>query len=314
MPTGRTGGARRPRRPRAPRRGRGRHQLRREPQHQFHQRLLHRLPVLCLRAAPHRRRRVHALAGTDRGPGGRGMAGGATEICMQGGIHPDLPGTAYFDIAAEVKRRWPDMHVTRSPRWRSSTAPPGPGSACGTGWSGQGRPASTPPGHRRGDPRRRRPLDPDQGQAAGRGLDRDYHHRARARHPDQRHDDVRARGQPRALGRPPAGDPGIQERNRRLHRIRAAPFVHTSSPIYLAGLARPGPTRQENRAVHAVSRLMLHGASATSSAPGSSSAASSPGVLRGGANDLGGTLMEETISRMAGAETAPTRRSATSRR
>ena len=30
---------------------------------------------------------------------------------MQGGIHPDLPGTAYFDLAAEVKRRCPDMHV-----------------------------------------------------------------------------------------------------------------------------------------------------------------------------------------------------------
>ena len=32
---------------------------------------------------------------------------GATEVCMQGGIHPDLPGTAYFDLAAEVKRRVP---------------------------------------------------------------------------------------------------------------------------------------------------------------------------------------------------------------
>ena len=36
---------------------------------------------------------------------------GATEVCMQGGIHPDLPGTAYFEIAAEVKRRCPDIHV-----------------------------------------------------------------------------------------------------------------------------------------------------------------------------------------------------------
>ncbi|MBO0835599.1 MAG: bifunctional FO biosynthesis protein CofGH, partial [Actinobacteria bacterium] len=36
---------------------------------------------------------------------------GATEVCMQGGIHPDLPGTAYFDIAAEVKRRCPELHV-----------------------------------------------------------------------------------------------------------------------------------------------------------------------------------------------------------
>src|SRR5262249_23536362 len=38
-------------------------------------------------------------------------AAGATEVCMQGGIHPDLPGTAYFDLAAEVKRRCPQMHV-----------------------------------------------------------------------------------------------------------------------------------------------------------------------------------------------------------
>ena len=36
---------------------------------------------------------------------------GATEVCMQGGIHPDLPGTAYFEIASEVKRRRPELHV-----------------------------------------------------------------------------------------------------------------------------------------------------------------------------------------------------------
>src|SRR3954462_4938997 len=39
------------------------------------------------------------------------VAVGGTEVCMQGGIHPDLPGTAYFDIAAEVKRRQPALHV-----------------------------------------------------------------------------------------------------------------------------------------------------------------------------------------------------------
>ena len=37
------------------------------------------------------------------------------------------------------------------------------------------------------------------------------------------------------------------------------PFVHTSAPVYLAGIARPGPTVEENRAVHAVARLLLHG-------------------------------------------------------
>ena len=36
---------------------------------------------------------------------------GATEVCMQGGIHPDLPGTAYFDIAAKVNEVAPSLHV-----------------------------------------------------------------------------------------------------------------------------------------------------------------------------------------------------------
>ena len=45
---------------------------------------------------------------------------GATEVCMQGGIHPDLPGTAYFDIARAVKERVArTCTCTRSARWRS---------------------------------------------------------------------------------------------------------------------------------------------------------------------------------------------------
>jgi FO synthase len=79
--------------------------------------------------------------------------------------------------------------------------------------------------------------------------------------------------------------------------------VHASSPIYLAGLARPGPTRRENRAVHAMSRIMLHGAISSIQC---SWVKLGPGlldeVLAGGVNDLGGTLMEETISRMAGSQ------------
>ena len=37
------------------------------------------------------------------------------------------------------------------------------------------------------------------------------------------------------------------------------PFVHHSAPLYLAGLARPGSTRREDRAVHAMARILLHG-------------------------------------------------------
>jgi FO synthase len=79
------------------------------------------------------------------------------------------------------------------------------------------------------------------------------------------------------------------------------PFVHTNAPVYLAGIARPGPTARENRVVHAMARLLLHGridhvqTSWVKLGPVGTAV-----MLRGGADDLGGTLMEETISRMAG--------------
>jgi FO synthase len=96
---------------------------------------------------------------------------------------------------------------------------------------------------------------------------------------------------------------GIQERTGGFTEFVLLPFVHANAPIYLAGLARPGPTRRENRAVHAVSRLLLHGAIGSVQCSwvklGDEVCRE---VLRGGVNDLGGTLMEETISRMAGSQ------------
>ncbi len=96
---------------------------------------------------------------------------------------------------------------------------------------------------------------------------------------------------------------GIAERTGGFTEFVLLPFVHASAPIYLAGLARPGPTRRENRAVHAVSRLMLHGVISNIQC---SWVKLGPDVcqdvLRGGVNDIGGTLMEETISRMAGSQ------------
>ncbi|HUB42270.1 MAG TPA: 7,8-didemethyl-8-hydroxy-5-deazariboflavin synthase, partial [Streptosporangiaceae bacterium] len=96
---------------------------------------------------------------------------------------------------------------------------------------------------------------------------------------------------------------GIQEQTGGFTEFVLLPFVHASSPIYLAGMARPGPTRRENRAVHAVSRLMLHGAIDNIQCSWVKLGADAcQDVLLGGVNDLGGTLMEETISRMAGSE------------
>ena len=83
----------------------------------------------------------------------------------------------------------------------------------------------------------------------------------------------------------------------------ALPFVHHNAPVYLAGVSRPGPTLRENLAVHAMARLMLHGVIANIQTSWVKlGVAGSQAMLQAGANDLGGTLMEETISRMAGAQ------------
>jgi FO synthase len=229
---------------------------------------------------------------------------GATEVCMQGGIHPDLPGTAYFDIAAEVKRRCPDMHVhafspmevangssrTGLPirEWLVRAKEAGLGSMPGT---------------------------------AAEILDDDVRWiLTKGKLPTSVWIDVMTTAH--ELGIPTTATMmyghvdtpahwvahlrvirGIQERTGGFTEFVLLPFIHENAPIYLAGLARPGPTRRENRAVHAVSRLLLHGAISSIQCSWVKLGEDlCRDILQGGANDLGGTLMEETISRMAGAD------------
>ena len=229
---------------------------------------------------------------------------GATEVCMQGGIHPDLPGTAYFEIAAEVKRRCPDLHVHAFSPMEVMNG------ASRTGlpvreWLVRAREAG---------------LDSMPGTAAE-ILDDDVRWvLTKGKLPAAAWIEVMTTAH--ELGIPTTSTMmyghvdtpahwvghlrvirGIQERTGGFTEFVLLPFVHASSPIYLAGLARPGPTRRENRAVHALSRLLLHGAISNIQCSwvklGEDACRD---VLRGGVNDLGGTLMEETISRMAGSE------------
>jgi len=80
------------------------------------------------------------------------------------------------------------------------------------------------------------------------------------------------------------------------------PFVHQNAPIYLAGKARAGATWEENRRMHAVARILLRGAIDNVQVSWVKlGIVGAQAMLQGGANDFGGTLMEETISRMAGA-------------
>ena len=81
------------------------------------------------------------------------------------------------------------------------------------------------------------------------------------------------------------------------------PFVHQNAPIYLAGRSRPGATFEDSRRMHAVARILLDGVIHNIQVSWVKlGVEASKLILNGGANDLGGTLMEETISRMAGAE------------
>lgn len=95
----------------------------------------------------------------------------------------------------------------------------------------------------------------------------------------------------------------IQDRTGGFTEFVPLPFVHQSSPLYLAGAARPGPSIRDNRAVHALARVMLHGRIRhIQTSWVKLGVAGTRAMLNGGANDLGGTLMEETISRMAGSQ------------
>ncbi|MCA1694975.1 MAG: 5-amino-6-(D-ribitylamino)uracil--L-tyrosine 4-hydroxyphenyl transferase CofH, partial [Actinobacteria bacterium] len=226
-----------------------------------------------------------------------------TEVCMQGGIHPDLPGTAYFDLAAEVKRRVPEMHVHAFSPMEVANGASRTGLSI-RDWLVQAKEAG---------------LDTIPGTAAE-ILDDDVRwvltkgklpavtwievittaHELGIRSSSTMmygHVDKPAHwvAHLRVLTR-------IQDQTGGFTEFVPLPFIHHNAPIYLAGLARPGPTVAENRAVHAVARLMLHGridhVQCSWVKLGSAGARQ---VLAGGVDDLGGTLMEETISRMAGA-------------
>jgi FO synthase len=95
----------------------------------------------------------------------------------------------------------------------------------------------------------------------------------------------------------------LQDRSGGFTEFVPLPFVHMEAPLYLKGRARQGPTLRETVLMHAVSRLVLHPLIPNIQVSwvklGADGAAA---CLNAGANDLGGTLMNESISRAAGTE------------
>ncbi|WP_285690348.1 bifunctional FO biosynthesis protein CofGH [Actinoplanes sp. NBRC 103695] len=229
---------------------------------------------------------------------------GASEVCMQGGIDPKMPITAYADLVRAVKQRVPGMHVHAYSPMEIVTGAAKAGVPVRE-WLTQLKEAGldTIPGTAAEilDDEVRWVLTKGKLPAAAWIDVVSTAHQLGIRssstmmyghvdHPRQ------WLGHFRVLSR-------IQDETGGFTEFVALPFIHTNAPIYLAGIARPGANPRENRVVHAMARLLLHGR--ISNIQTSWVKLGDDGtrqMLNGGCNDLGGTLMEETISRMAGSE------------
>ncbi|HWL90818.1 MAG TPA: bifunctional FO biosynthesis protein CofGH [Actinomycetota bacterium] len=230
-------------------------------------------------------------------------AEGASEVCMQGGIHPDLPGSFYLDLLDAVKERVPGIHVHAFSPMEVLNGATKMGvsfreflTACKEHGLG------TIPGTAA------EILDDEVRWLLTKGkLPADtWEEIVRTAH------DVGIRSSSTIMFGHVDAPPHWVAHLRRLARIQQdtggftefvpLPFIHRNAPIYLAGHARPGPSFEDSVRMHAVARVLLDGVihNVQVSWVKLGIEASSQ-ILMSGANDFGGTLMEETISRMAGA-------------
>jgi FO synthase len=228
---------------------------------------------------------------------------GATEVCLQGGIHPDFTGETYLDILRQVKSADPKMHVHAfSPLevWHGATTlgmslrdyltllrAEGLGSLPGTAAEilvDRVRAVLCPD-----------KLSTDQWlevieTAHEIGLPTTS--TIMFGHVDSYADWAAHLGRLRQL----------QKRTRGFTEFVPLPFVAHEAPLYKRGQARPGPTLRESILMHAVARLALHPHFENIQASWvKMGRAGMREALCAGANDLGGTLMNESITRAAGA-------------
>ncbi len=228
---------------------------------------------------------------------------GATEVCLQGGIHPDFTGDFYVQVVEAIKAEEPDLHIhafTPLEVWQgaetlgvsvvellSRLKSAGLGTLPGTAAEIL-------------DDRVRAHLCPDKIRTA------EWAHVMIAAH------EIGLRSTATVMfGHIDSPEHWanhlevlrqIQRRTGGITEFVPLPFVHMGSPIYLRGASRPGPTWDEVVLMHAVARLAFDGLIDNIQASwvklGLEAGAR---LLEAGCNDLGGTLMDEIISRSAGA-------------
>jgi len=229
---------------------------------------------------------------------------GAVEVCLQGGIHPGFTGHTYLEICRALKAELPELHIhafSALEVWQGAAT-------LGLGleeYLGALRDAglASLPGTAAEilDDEVRRIICPDKVTTAQWLRVHDVAHSVGLRSTTTimfGHVDA-----PQNWARHLIALREQQRRSGGFTEFVPLPFVHMEAPMYLRGQARPGPTFREAMLMHAVARLALHPEITNIQASWVKlGVEGAQAVLRAGANDLGGTLMNESISRAAGAD------------
>lgn len=227
---------------------------------------------------------------------------GATEVCLQGGIHPEYDGDTYLGILEAVRRQAPGVHIHAfSPLevWHGASTS---GLSLGTFIAKlKAAGLATLPGTAAEilDDEVRAVICPDKVSAEQWLEVMESAHETGLRstatimfgHVDGYRHWARHLLRIREL----------QQKTGGFTEFVPLPFVHMEAPIWRKGLARSGPTWRETILMHAISRIVLHPIIPNIQSSwvklGLNGAAA---MLRAGANDMGGTLMDESITRAAG--------------
>ena len=229
---------------------------------------------------------------------------GASEVCLQGGIHPEYTGKFYLELVKQIKKEVPDLHIhgfTPLEIWQGADTVNLSVEDYLTLLKDAG--LNTLPGTAAEilDNRIRKYLCPDKITSEQWGYVMEVAHSLEIKstatimfgHIDDikswvNHFDLIKR---------------IQKRTKGFTEIVPLPFVHMGSPIFLQGKSMPGPTWDEVTLIHALARIYFHGSIDNIQASwvklGHDGASK---LLHAGVNDLGGTLINENISRASGAD------------